>query len=186
MTSKQKSGPLVWVDLEMTGLDPRTCVILEIGTLITDSQLNLVAEGPSLSIHHSAKTLDSMETWSKTHHKKSGLTDECHASKVSLKQAEKQVFDFVKAHCKIHTAPLCGNTIWQDRRFLVKYMPKLESYLHYRVIDVSSVKELVKRWYPKEYKMPRAKKQKHRVLEDIRESIEELKYYRSKVFIPAP
>lgn len=186
MTQKQKINQLVWVDLEMTGLDPKTCVVLEIGALITDSQLNLVAEGPCIAIHHSSKTLDSMETWSKIHHKKSGLTDECRRSKISLKNAEKQVLDFVKAHCKPNTAPLCGNTIWQDRRFLVKYMPKLESYLHYRVIDVSSVKELVKRWYPKEYKMPRAKRQTHRVLEDIRESIEELKYYRSKVFIPSP
>jgi oligoribonuclease len=186
LTQKQKSNYLVWVDLEMTGLDPKTCTVLEIGALITDNQLNLVAEGPCIAIHHTPRILESMEAWSKTHHKKSGLTDACCHSSISMKEAQAQVLDFVKTYCKPRTAPLCGNTIWQDRRFLIRYMPDLEAYLHYRVIDVSSVKELVKRWYPKEYKMPRAKRQKHRVLEDIRESIEELKYYRSKVFIPAP
>lgn len=183
--SKQKKTNLVWVDLEMTGLDPKSCTILEIGAIITDGELNVIAEGPFLAVHHSDKILKSMEAWSRYHHKKSGLTDACHASKYSLKKAEAAVLDFVKIHCAPNTAPLCGNTIWQDRRFLVKYMPKLESYLHYRVIDVSSVKELVQRWYGG-HKMPRGKNQTHRVAEDIRESIEELKYYRDKVFIPHP
>ena len=167
----------------MTGLDPKTCAILEIGVIITDSDLNLVAEGPFIAIHHSDKVLKSMESWSRYHHKKSGLTDDCMASKISLKKAEAQILDFVKVHCHPKTAPLCGNTIWQDRRFLVKYMPRLESYLHYRVIDVSSIKELVGRWYPIGHKMPRLKHHAHRVTEDIRESIEELKYYREKVFV---
>ena len=170
----------------MTGLDPKTCVVLEIGVIVTDSELNIIDEGPFTAIHHSDKVLDGMEAWSRIHHKKSGLTEACRESKISLKKAEKQVLDFVKIHCKEKTAPLCGNTIWQDRRFLVKYMPKLESYLHYRVIDVSSVKELVVRWYPEDHKMPRLKKQTHRVTEDIRESIDELKFYRDKVFKESP
>ncbi|MBI3252657.1 MAG: oligoribonuclease [Candidatus Omnitrophica bacterium] len=184
--SKQKSDYLVWIDLEMTGLDPAKCTVLEIGTVITDNELNVVAQGPCLAIHHSDRVLSSMEPWSKYHHKKSGLTDECKKSKVSLKKAETEALDFVKAHCKPKSAPLCGNTIWQDRRFLVKYMPRLEAYLHYRVVDVSSVKELVSRWYPAEYKMPRQKDQTHRVQNDINESIEELKYYREKVFFKIP
>ena len=184
MTHKQKKTNLVWIDLEMTGLDPKTCTILEIGVIITDSNLNLVDEGPFIALHHNAKVLRSMEAWSKDHHKRSGLTDACRASKISLKKAENQVLDFIKAHCYQKTAPLCGNTIWQDRRFLVKYMQRLESYLHYRVIDVSSIKELVGRWYPIDHKMPRLKYQTHRVTEDIHESTEELKYYREKVFTP--
>ncbi len=173
---------MVWIDLEMTGLDPRKCVILEIGAVVTDSQLNIVAEGPYLPIHQSEKTLTSMEAWSRHHHGKSGLTDACRHSKISLKKAEQEVLSFVKTYCKEKTAPFCGNTIWQDRRFMVKYMPKLESYLHYRVIDVSSVKELVQRWYPESYKKVRTKKQAHRVKDDILESIDELKYYREKFF----
>lgn len=184
MNTKQKKTNLVWIDLEMTGLDPKKCTILEIGAIVTDGELNVIAEGPFLAVHHSEKTLRSMEAWSKHHHKLSGLTDACRESKFSLKKAEDEVLKFVKEHCKEKTAPLCGNTIWQDRRFLIKYMPRLEAYLHYRVIDVSSVKELVVRWYGKDHKVPRLKKQTHRVCEDIRESIEELKHYRQKVFIP--
>ncbi len=170
----------------MTGLDPKTCTVLEIGAIVTDSQLQVLAEGPSIAVHHTEKVLRSMEAWSRRTHRLSGLTEECRLSKVSLKKAEGFVLDFVKTHCKPKSAPLCGNTIWQDRRFLVKYMPRLESYLHYRTIDVSSVKELVSRWYPEDHKMPRLKKQMHRVTEDIRESIEELKHYREKVFVPHP
>jgi oligoribonuclease len=183
---KPKKTNLVWIDLEMTGLDPRSCTILEIGAVVTDSQLNVVAEGPAIAIHHSEKTLSGMEAWSKFHHKRSGLTELCRNSRVGMRQAEKLVLDFVKAHCREKSAPLCGNTIWQDRRFLNKYMPRLESYLHYRTIDVSSVKELVGRWYPDSYKMPREKNQTHRVMDDVRESIEELRFYRDKVFVPIP
>jgi len=184
MSSKQKSTNLVWLDLEMTGLDPKKCTVLEVGVIITDNDLKIIAEGPSIAVHHSDKVLDSMESWSRYHHKKSGLTEACRASRISLKKAEQEVLHFVKTHCKEKTAPLCGNTIWQDRRFLVKYMPKLEAYLHYRVIDVSSVKELVGRWYANSHKKPREKHQAHRVRQDIMESIEELKFYRDKVFIP--
>jgi oligoribonuclease len=186
MRNSAKPDRLVWIDLEMTGLDPKTCTILEIGVIVTDSQLEVVAEGPSIAIKHSDKVLNGMEAWSKFHHKKSGLTQACKDSKLRLKQAEKEVLAFVQKHCKKKTAPLCGNTIWQDRRFLVRYMPALESYLHYRTIDVSSVKELVSRWYPADFKMPREKTQTHRVREDILESIDELRYYRKKVFIAPP
>ncbi|MGH7197558.1 MAG: oligoribonuclease [Candidatus Omnitrophota bacterium] len=179
----KKSGNLVWIDLEMTGLDPKNCTILEIGAVVTDSDLNLVEEGPPIAIRHSEKTLRSMEAWSRHHHKRSGLTDECRASKISMKKAERLVLDFVRRHCREKTSPLCGNTVWQDRRFLVKFMPKLEAFLHYRVIDVSSIKELVARWYPSDHKAPRAKSQSHRVLPDILESIEELRHYRDKVFL---
>lgn len=177
---------LVWLDLEMTGLDPKTCAILEIGAVVTDNELETVEEGPSIAIHHTDKVLNGMEAWSRYHHRKSGLTQACRESKVPLKKAEQAVLQFVQKHCKKKTAPLCGNTIWQDRRFLVKYMPQLEQYLHYRTIDVSSVKELVGRWYPGDHAMPREKDQTHRVTDDIRESIEELRHYRKKVFVSRP
>ena len=124
-----------------------------------------------------------MEQWSKAHHKASGLTDECRASKIRLKKAEEIVLEFVKGYCLKNTSPLCGNSISQDRRFLFKYMPRLEEHLHYRIIDVSSVKELVERWYPKEFHMPKNHYRSHRVLNDIRRSIEELKFYRDKIFL---
>ncbi len=183
--SKQKSEYLVWVDLEMTGLDPKKCTILEIGSIVTDNELNIIEEGPTIAIHHSDKVLNGMEPWSKFHHRKSGLTEACKKSKIRLKKAEDLTLGFIQKYCKKNTSPLCGNTIWQDRRFLVKYMPKLEQYLHYRIIDVSSIKELADRWYDKKHKMPRDKKQTHRVLDDVRESIDELRHYRAKVFIPA-
>ena len=181
--TKQRPDLLVWLDLEMTGLDPKTCTILEISAVVTDNELDVVAEGPAIAIHHSDKVLNGMEAWSRYHHRKSGLTRACRESKVRLKKAERVILEFVQQHCKKKSAPLCGNTIWQDRRFLVKYMPELESYLHYRTIDVSSVKELVDRWYSSDHKMPREKKRTHRVTEDIRESIDELRHYRKKVFV---
>jgi oligoribonuclease len=186
LSSESRRDRLVWIDLEMTGLDPKTCTILEIGVVITDNALEVVAEGPAIAVRHGDGALRSMETWSRHHHQKSGLTGECRRSKISLKKAEALILDFIKTHCAEKASPLCGNTTWQDRRFLVKYMPRLESYLHYRTIDVSSVKELVRRWYPADYRMPHRKDQTHRVLNDIYESIEELKHYRSKVFIPIP
>ena len=183
MTSRQKDDNLVWIDLEMTGLDPKKCTVLEIGVLVTDNELNVIEEGPEIAIHHSEKTLEGMEAWSKHHHRKSGLTQACRESKISMKKAEEKALKFIRSHCHIKTAPLCGNTIWQDRRFLVKYMPTLESYLHYRTIDVSTLKELGQRWFPGKYKMPREKNQTHRVMNDIRESVEELRFYRDKLFI---
>ncbi|RDV36690.1 oligoribonuclease [Bradymonadaceae bacterium TMQ3] len=174
---------LVWVDLEMTGLDPKTCTILEIATIVTDSQLQIVAEGPNLVIHHSDEVLDAMDAWNTEHHGKSGLTAAVKASKLTLAQAEAQTLAFVQEHCGPKSAPLCGNSIWQDRRFLAEYMPRLEDYLHYRIIDVSSVKEVVRRWYPAGVAMPPRKEQSHRALDDIKDSIEELKFYRSEVFV---
>jgi oligoribonuclease len=181
---KLKSGDnLLWLDLEMTGLDPSRCTILEIGVIVTDSRLKVLSEGPGIAIHHSDKVLSAMEPWSQHHHRKTGLTEECRVSTVSRKEAESRVLDFVKHHFAPNTARLCGNSIWQDRRFLSKYMPKLESYLHYRMIDVSTLKELVGRWYPKARFQPISKINAHRVLGDIRESIAELAFYRDKVFL---
>jgi oligoribonuclease len=172
---------LVWMDLEMSGLDPKTCSILEIATLVTDKDLNPLAQGPSLVIRQPESVLNSMDEWNKEHHSKSGLVKAVQESKISLVQAEQQTLDFVSQHCAPQSSPLCGNTIYQDRRFLIEYMPKLESFLHYRLVDVSTIKELVKRWYGPEFQAP-IKKQKHKALDDILETIEELKFYKKTVF----
>lgn len=178
MTGRDK---LVWIDLEMSGLDVETCQILEIATIITDSQLEILAEGPELVIHQPDEVLDAMDAWNTKHHGESGLTQAVKDSTVSLEQAEAKTLAFVRRYCGENEAPLCGNTIWQDRRFLGHYMPRLEAFLHYRIIDVSSFKEVVHRWYPGEADPP-PKGQSHRALDDIRESIEELRYYREAVF----
>ncbi len=171
---------LIWIDLEMTGLDHEKCVIVEIATIMTDKQLDIIAEGPVIAINHAEEVLSSMETWSKEHHQASGLLDRVRASTYSCAQAEQETIDFVSQHCGKKESPLCGNSIGQDRLFMLKHMPQLEDFVHYRNIDVSSIKELVKRWYPA---LPSFEKQKtHLALDDIRESIEELKYYRQKVF----
>jgi oligoribonuclease len=177
----QSDTHLVWMDMEMTGLDPKTCVVLEIATLITDKDLNLVAQGPSLAVHQPDPVLEAMDDWNKKHHGESGLIKAVQGSRTSLAEAEKQTLDFISAHCKPKSSPLCGNTIYQDRRFLLEYMPVVENYLHYRLVDVSTIKELVKRWYGPEFQAPN-KKQKHKALDDILETIEELKFYRKTVF----
>lgn len=179
--SAQNDSNLVWMDLEMTGLDPKTCVIIEIASIVTDKDLNLLAQGPSLVIHQPQAVLDAMDDWNKKHHGESGLIEAVQKSTVSLDKAEKQTLAFISQYCKIKTSPLCGNTIYQDRRFLIEYMPTLENYLHYRLVDVSTIKELVKRWYGPEFQSPQ-KKQKHKALDDILETIEELKFYRKMVF----
>jgi len=171
---------LVWMDLEMTGLDPNVDTILEIATIITDGQLNTVAEGPNIVVHQPDSVLDAMGDWCKEHHGNSGLTAKVRASTISMFDAEQQSLDFIKAHVAEGVSPLCGNSIHQDRRFLVPYMPTLEAYLHYRNIDVSTVKELARRWYPN-IQMP-SKAGEHLALADVRESIAELKFYREKVF----
>jgi oligoribonuclease len=172
---------LIWIDLEMTGLDPDKNVILEIAAMVTDSMLEIVAEGPSIAISYPEDVLSRMEAWSGSQHKKSGLLERARNSPYSCAKAEKEVIAFLSRHCRQGKSPLCGNTIWQDRRFLIKYMPTLEAFCHYRNIDVSSIKELVKRWYPI---LPSYKKKKaHLALSDIKESIKELKYYRDQVFI---
>jgi oligoribonuclease len=168
---------LVWMDLEMTGLDPETDVIIEMATVITNSDLHILAEGPVLAIRQPEAKLDAMDEWNQTHHGASGLIDRVRASAVSEREAEAQTLAFIEAHVDRNQAPLCGNTIWQDRRFLTRYMPTLEGYLHYRNIDVSSLKELVARWRPELLKGI-TKANRHTALSDIRESIEELRYYR--------
>jgi oligoribonuclease len=172
---------LVWMDLEMTGLDPKTCTIIEIASLVTDKDLNLVAQGPCIAIHQPDPVLDAMDDWNKKHHGESGLIEAIKKSTISLAEAERQTLEFVSKYCKPKSSPLCGNTIYQDRRFLIEYMPKLEEYMHYRLVDVSTIKELVKRWYGPEFQAP-VKKQKHKALDDILETVEELKFYRGKVF----
>lgn len=179
--SVQSDTHLVWMDLEMTGLNPDRDTILEIATLITNNTLEVVAEGPTVVIHQPKDVLDAMDQWNREHHAASGLSARALASSVSTAAAEAQTLAFVKRYCPERTSPLCGNSIWQDRRFIARYMPALDAYLHYRVIDVSTVKELVRRWYPKGPQPPE-KKHAHLAIDDIRESIDELRFYRANYF----
>jgi oligoribonuclease len=176
---------LVWVDLEMTGLDPERCVILEIATIVTSSDLSEVLEGPTITIHHPESALLGMADVVKEMHRRSGLWERVLESTTTLEEAEKSTLEFVQAHTAKGTSPLCGNSVWKDKVFLEKYMPALVGHFHYRIVDVSTLKELVRRWYPSEYWAPK-KREIHRALDDIRESIEELRWYRSKVLVPAP
>lgn len=173
---------IVWIDLEMTGLDPERERIIEMATLITDGQLAIVAEGPELVIHQPDSVLDAMDDWNREHHGSSGLTDRVRASTIDEREAERRTLAFIAEHCGKRTAPLAGNSVHHDRRFLAAYMPELLAYLHYRIIDVSTVKELTRRWYPDALAAAPPKRETHRALEDIRESIAELQYYRSAVF----
>jgi len=173
---------LIWIDLEMTGLDPERGFILEIATVVTDDQLELVAQGPNIAVNQPDEVLLFMEEWSMIHHKESGLLDRVKSSSCDCRSAEQETLEFLSPLCKKGESPLCGNSIGQDRQFLKKHMPTLESFFHYRNIDVSTIKELVRRWYPS---LPVYKKQKpHLALSDIKESINELIYYRQKVFLP--
>lgn len=176
-----KDTNLVWLDLEMTGLEPETDVILEIATIVTDSQLNILAEGPEFAIHQPDQVLDNMSPWCIEHHGNSGLTQRCRESKVSLKQATQATIEFISQYVDKGKSPMCGNSIGQDRRFINKYMPEFEDYFHYRNLDVSTVKELARRWKP-EVLAKVNKKGAHLALDDIRESIEELKVYREHFF----
>lgn len=172
-----KTDTLVWMDLEMTGLDPEDNVIIEIATIITDDNLNIVAEGPVIAVHQPDSELDKMDDWNVNTHGNSGLVERVKNSTVSMADAEKQTIDFIAQYVKKGHSPLCGNSIHQDRRFLVKQMPLLEEYVHYRNIDVSTLKELAKRWKPSI--LPGFKKSgSHKALDDILESIAEMKYYR--------
>jgi oligoribonuclease len=168
---------LVWVDMEMTGLEPDTDRIIEVAMVVTDMHLNVLAEGPVLAIHQSDATLDAMDSWNKGTHGRSGLIDRVKASTISEEQAEAEFIAFMKQWVPAGKSPMCGNTIGQDRRFMVRYMPKLEAFFHYRNVDVSTLKELCRRWKP-EVVSGFKKAQKHTALADILESIEELKYYR--------
>jgi oligoribonuclease len=175
---------LVWMDLEMTGLDHTSDVIVEIATLITDDDLNIVAEGPDLVVHATEEQLAAMDPFVVNMHTKSGLLDQITASTITLEAAGAETLAFIKEHVPEEgSVPLCGNSIGTDRRFLAAYLPEIEEFLHYRSIDVSSVKELVKRWYPDlDSKRPRGQGS-HRALDDIRESVRELVYYREHVFV---
>ena len=174
---------LVWIDLEMTGLSPENDRIIEIASIVTDAQLNVLAEGPVIAVHQSLKRLMEMDEWNTKTHTNSGLVNRVRESKFSEADAERQTIDFISKFVPGNHSPLCGNSICQDRRFLALYMPDLEKYLHYRNLDVSSIKELVTRWRP-ELLNGFSKNNTHKAMDDIKESIEELKYYR-KTFLRA-
>ena len=172
---------ILWIDLEMTGLDPEKDTILEMASIVTDFDLELVEEGPEFVIHHAANEFDLMDKWNQKQHIKSGLWAKALESKITTGEAELRILKFVKKYyTKKERALIAGNSIWQDRRFIINHMPRLEEYLHYRMIDVSSFKLVTKNWYPKVV-VPK-KKENHRAMDDIKESIEELKFYRNYLF----
>ena len=172
-----KSQNLIWLDLEMTGLNPNTDRIIEIATLVTDANLEILAEGPVLAVKQSDAMLDGMDEWNQKHHGASGLIDRVRNSEIDEVEAQRQTLAFLSQYVAPNTSPMCGNSICQDRRFLANYMPELEAFFHYRNLDVSSLKELVKRWKPSI--MDGLKKQgSHQAMEDIKDSVAELQYYR--------
>ena len=178
------SQPLVWIDCEMTGLDTQVDRIIEIAALITDSDLNILATGPELVIHRPTELLDQMDDWNRKHHGESGLIDRVKASTLTAEEADLQTYAFIKTYVKHGSAPLCGNSLWQDRRFIDLEFPKTASCLYYRNIDVSSFKECARRWYPD---FPHYKKANHhRAMDDIVESIKELRYYRDFLMVKTP
>lgn len=175
---------LIWLDLEMTGLDCQHDYIIEIATIITDSQLQILAEGPVCAIHQSDTVLAAMDAWNQEQHGKSGLVERVRASSIDEAEAERQTLEFIRAYVAPGISPLCGNSICQDRRFLARCMPQLESYFHYRNLDVSTIKELGRRWYPERIKGFN-KSSTHLALQDIRDSIDELRFYRERIFVAA-
>ncbi len=172
-----KAGPLIWIDLEMTGLDTTWDAIIEIATVVTDSDLNVVAEGPVLAIRQPEEMLAGMDEWNTRQHNKSGLVERVRNSTVDTAEAQRQTLDFLRHHVERNTSPMCGNSICQDRRFLARLMPDLEAYFHYRNLDVSSLKELAQRWAP-DVLSSFKKRASHLALEDIHDSIRELRHYR--------
>jgi oligoribonuclease len=173
----QDQNNLVWLDMEMTGLDPEKDCIIEVAIVVTDSQLNVVSQAPVLVIHQADAILDAMDEWNKSTHARSGLIDKVKASMLTESAAEDQLLAFLAQQVPGRASPMCGNSICQDRRFLARHMPRLEAYFHYRNLDVSTLKELVKRWKP-DIAKGLVKQGKHEALADIHESIQELKYYR--------
>ncbi len=176
MSKQENNNNLIWIDLEMTGLDPHTDIIIEIATLVTDVNLNVIAEGPELAIHQSNQVLDKMDEWNTKQHGKSGLSQRVKESKIDMATAENLTLEFLKQYVPANSSPMCGNTICQDRRFLFEYMPRLEEYFHYRHLDVSAIKVLAQAWKPELAKFE--KESDHLAMSDIHASIEELKYYR--------
>ena len=181
----QDKTPLVWVDMEMSGLVPERDRVLEVALVVTDSELNVVAEAPVYVIHQPDEVLDAMDSWNRATHGKSGLVDKVRASTFSEAEVEARLVEFLKPLVPERMAPLCGNTVHQDRRFMVRYLPLFDAYLHYRIIDVSTLKELAKRWRP-EVLAGIAKEGKHEALADIHESIEELRHYRRHFLVAPP
>jgi oligoribonuclease len=173
----QSLDRLIWLDLEMTGLNIDKDVIIEIATIVTDAQLNIIAEGPCLAIYYPEPLLEDMDEWNTKQHTKSGLLNDVQTSTITPEMAEIQTLDFLKQHVPAGVSPMCGNSIWQDRRFIAKYMPTLEKYFHYRHIDVSTIKELARRWKP-EIVVKKEESSLHRALSDVKESIAELRHYR--------
>ncbi len=173
----QDNNHLIWIDMEMTGLDPNGDRIIEVAIVLTDAHLEIVAESPVLVVHQPDAVLDAMDKWNQSVHGKSGLIDKVKASALSAADVEAQMLTFLRQHIRAKASPMCGNSICQDRRFLANHMPKLEDYFHYRNLDVSSIKELVQRWKPA-ISAGFTKQNKHEALADIHESISELKYYR--------
>ena len=181
----RKKSNLVWIDLEMTGLSPENDRIIEIATIVTDIHLQIVGEGPEIVIHQSDEKLDAMDEWNTNTHGESGLIEKVRESTIDEQEAERRTLAFVRRYATKNRSPLCGNAICQDRRFLDRYMPELSKYLHYRHLDVSTIKELAKRWRP-DLVDNQNKKSRHRAKDDILESIEELRRYRDNFFLTNP
>lgn len=179
----EEIAALVWIDMEMSGLDPQRERILEIATVVTDENLEVLGHGPNLIVHQDDALLDGMDEWCTQHHGQSGLTEAVRASKIDTEAAEAQTLAFLQQFCKAGKSPLCGNSVGHDRKFIARYMPQLDAFLHYRIVDVSTIKELARRWYPGLDVPP--KKESHRALDDILESIAELRFYREHVFVPS-
>ncbi len=173
----QSPNNLVWLDLEMTGLLPEQDYIIEIATIVTDSELNVLEEGPVFAIHQSDEVLNGMDEWNTRQHGRSGLVDRVRESKITTAEAARETLDFIQKHVPARQSPMCGNSICQDRRFMYRLMPELEAYFHYRNLDVSTLKELSRRWSPEVYK-GFSKESSHLAMDDIRDSINELKHYR--------
>jgi len=182
MAQENNNHNLIWIDMEMTGLDPDNDRIIELAVVITDGHLNTIAEGPVLVVSQTDAVLDGMDKWNQSTHGKSGLIDKVKASRLSEADAESQMIAFLQQHVPSRTSPMCGNSICQDRRFMARWMPQLEAYFHYRNLDVSTFKELVKRWKP-EIAAGLKKEGKHEALADIYDSINELKYYREHFIV---